>query len=120
MSESLLGVFGLLVGITIPLASFATGLLNERTGHPNGQFYSLADRFHNEAGDNDLWAPFASDGRANTHVFVSKQHRVSGGEVELVAEDVFPSALRITVDVYDAARRLERPVRHVMVIPVGR
>ncbi|MHC4094234.1 MAG: hypothetical protein ACYSVY_28835, partial [Planctomycetota bacterium] len=32
----------------------------------------------------------------------------------------FPHALRITVDVYDKARKLERPLRHVMVLPVGR
>ncbi len=31
----------------------------------------------------------------------------------------FPVALRITVDVYDDNMRLDRPVRHVMVIPVG-
>lgn len=32
----------------------------------------------------------------------------------------FPTALRITVDVMDDLGRLDRPVRHVMVIPVGR
>ncbi|MCP4249629.1 MAG: hypothetical protein GY778_21525, partial [bacterium] len=32
----------------------------------------------------------------------------------------FPDALRITVDVYDPAQKLERPIRHVMVLPVGR
>jgi hypothetical protein len=31
----------------------------------------------------------------------------------------FPTALRITVDVYDDAARLDRPIRHTMVIPVG-
>ncbi|UCG17474.1 MAG: type II secretion system protein [Phycisphaerales bacterium] len=31
----------------------------------------------------------------------------------------FPDALRITVDLYDDAGRLDRPIRHVMVIPVG-
>ncbi|MCC7291805.1 MAG: prepilin-type N-terminal cleavage/methylation domain-containing protein [Phycisphaerales bacterium] len=31
----------------------------------------------------------------------------------------FPTALRITVDVMDDLGRLDRPVRHVMVIPVG-
>jgi len=34
-------------------------------------------------------------------------------------DPLFPKALRITVDVYDPAGRLERPIRHVMVIPVG-
>ena len=31
----------------------------------------------------------------------------------------FPVALRITLDVYDENRRLNKPVRHVMVLPVG-
>ncbi len=31
----------------------------------------------------------------------------------------FPVALRITVDVYDDSNRFERPLRHVMVLPVG-
>lgn len=31
----------------------------------------------------------------------------------------FPTALRITVDLYDDAGRLDRPIRHVMVVPVG-
>jgi prepilin-type N-terminal cleavage/methylation domain-containing protein len=35
-------------------------------------------------------------------------------------EDVFPGALRITIDLFDGARRLEGPVRHVIVVPVGR
>ena len=30
-----------------------------------------------------------------------------------------PAALRITVDVFDRERRLDRPIRHVMTIPVG-
>jgi len=36
-----------------------------------------------------------------------------------VADDIWPAALRITVDMYDRQGRLERPIRHVMVIPVG-
>ncbi len=31
----------------------------------------------------------------------------------------FPKALRITVDLYDDAGRLDRPIRHTMVVPVG-
>ncbi len=33
---------------------------------------------------------------------------------------LFPKALRITVDVNDPAGRLDKPIRHVMVLPVGR
>lgn len=36
-----------------------------------------------------------------------------------VPDPLFPRALRITVDVYDPAGRLEKPIRHVMVLPVG-
>lgn len=31
----------------------------------------------------------------------------------------FPTALRITLDLYDDMGRLDRPIRHVMVVPVG-
>lgn len=31
----------------------------------------------------------------------------------------FPKYLRITVDLFDSANRLSRPVRHIMVLPVG-
>ena len=34
-------------------------------------------------------------------------------------DPIFPVALRITVELFDDAGRLERPIRHVMVIPVG-
>lgn len=46
-----------------------------------------------------IWAPDCAGG---------------GGE-----DALYPTALRITVDVFDEAGRFERPVRHVMVIPVG-
>lgn len=36
-----------------------------------------------------------------------------------VPDPLFPRALRITVDVYDPAGRLKKPIRHVMVLPVG-
>jgi len=36
-----------------------------------------------------------------------------------IPDSLFPKAVRITVDIYDAGRRLERPIRHVMVLPVG-
>ncbi len=35
------------------------------------------------------------------------------------ADPLFPKALRITVDLYDSAGRLEKPIRHVMILPVG-
>ncbi|MCO6439238.1 MAG: prepilin-type N-terminal cleavage/methylation domain-containing protein [Phycisphaerae bacterium] len=52
--------------------------------------------------------------RTNVHVFTA-----SRGQDGLLPEGIFPKALRITVDLWDANGRLDRPVRHVMVIPVG-
>ena len=36
-----------------------------------------------------------------------------------VPDPLFPRALRVTIDVYDRAGRLERPIRHVMILRVG-
>ena len=76
--------------------------------------YTLTGRFRNDP----EWKDHAyGDGRrANLAVFGAQRRYPSG---ELAPDEIFPSALRITVDVYDDADRLERPVRHVMVIPVG-
>jgi len=41
------------------------------------------------------------------------------GDPLTVPDAVYPYALRITIDVFDENLRLDRPVRHVMVIPVG-
>jgi type II secretory pathway pseudopilin PulG len=43
----------------------------------------------------------------------------SFGLTEKDPDPYFPAALRITVDVYDDTDRLERPIRHTMVISVG-
>ncbi len=41
------------------------------------------------------------------------------GNPRTAPDRFYPYALRITIDVYDENLRLDRPVRHVMVIPVG-
>jgi hypothetical protein len=84
--------------------------------------YSLADRFRGADGpdfDSDYgWPQLAPDGkRANLVVFTATRPSVTGGEP--APDDMFPGALRITIDVFDKDRRLDRPIRHVMVIPVG-
>lgn len=85
-------------------------------------FYSLKDRFVGNSGVG--WVPLSLDGRPNLVAFGA--HRRDPGPTAnvaddlIVTEDIFPGALRITVDLYDNERRLERPIRHVMVIPVGR
>ena len=44
--------------------------------------------------------------------------RINGGSPGQ-ADRYYPVALRITVDLYDQARRLERPIRHVFILPIG-
>jgi hypothetical protein len=46
-------------------------------------------------------------------------HYWSPAGVEPAKDAFYPTALRITVDAFDEAGRFERPIRHVMVIPVG-
>jgi hypothetical protein len=70
----------------------------------------------------------------STHIFYAQKPRPSCFDMFLDAngnavggvtlppdmpDSLFPKALRITVDIYDSAGRLERPIRHVMVLPVG-
>ncbi len=98
------------------------------TNHPERKSYSLANRFLGPELSRDLdngWAPLSPDGRPNLVVFGpgrrwdSNGNRLPDLQDEIVPEDVFPSALRITVDLFDPLQRLERPTRHVMVVPVG-
>ncbi len=89
--------------------------------HPDGLEYSLDVRFGTRRDMNiDFRAP---GGRANIASFGAGrrgQADLNGdGRLDMVAEDIFPIALRVTVDLYDSRRNLDRPKRHVMVIPVG-
>ena len=89
--------------------------------HIDGTDYALADRFRSTAWDPSNWPEIGTDSRPNTVAFVASRIRqTSATDSEYVSDDVFPSALRVTVDVFDREGRLDRPVRHVMVIPVGR
>jgi hypothetical protein len=116
-------------------------LLTQPTCHPDrypcpnaNDWYSLAERFVGTAGvpfpelqvnSESAWGPLAPDGRPNLIVFGAARRNLGPDgaptteDDEIVPEDVFPSALRITIDVYDEDRRLARPTRHVMVISVG-
>jgi type II secretory pathway pseudopilin PulG len=62
---------------------------------------------------------FARSGVGSNHVFYARMQEAGGNGIP-VLDPLFPRALRITVDVYDRAGRLERPIRHVMILPVGR
>ncbi len=76
----------------------------------------LGDRF-GESPDPQLLSNVYGNGvSANFAAFVANR----GGSVDApILDELFPTALRITVDVYDDGKRLARPIRHVMVIPVG-
>lgn len=102
-------------------------LLNTRTTHSDGGFYSLSDRFRTNGfpgADADAWDPIGPAGRSNPGNLVlfaasrPLQPQLPNERI-VVPDDVFPSALRITVDLFDKDRRLDKPIRHVMVIPVG-
>ncbi len=79
--------------------------------------YSLDERFGNENPDPQWRKHGYNNGpTANFAVFTANR----GGPIDApIADELFPTALRITVDVYDDGHRLARPIRHVMVIPIG-
>jgi len=92
-------------------------------GGQGAQEYTLQDRF-----SMDQWPewhrdhPFASSpARPNLAVFTATRGTpsTSTGPGEIVRDDVFPAALKITLDLFDDGHRLERPVRHVIVAAVG-
>ncbi len=94
---------------------------------PPGAFYSLAERFRGAGfpGASPMaWAD--PGGQPNLAIFTASRPRWRdfGGDPfpdvsDTVPDPMFPGALRITVDVFDAQQRLDKPVRHVMVIAIG-
>ena len=111
----------------IELHAALNDLLNLPTARPDGETYSFADRFNGQVlqDDPNAWLELAADTRPNLMVFGAARRNLgpdgTPGNVDdkFVPEDIFPRALRITVDVYDDQLRLERPIRHVMILPVG-
>ena len=105
------------------LCSDLRSLLCEQTTHAGGWPYSLADRFSKVACGNpypsEPWGQLAADDRPNMPAFTATRPNVDPANRELAPDDVWPGALRMTVDLYDREFRLERPIRHVMVIPIG-
>ncbi len=94
-----------------------SSLINDQSVQADGRRYSLADRFRRDP-DPNAWQHVVPDGRANLVTFTAMRPHQSNSEP--VPDDLFPGALRITIDVFDRAGRLDRPIRHVMVLPVGR
>lgn len=87
-------------------------LFDQNTAAP----YSLGDRFGESPDPQWLGSGYDNGVSANFAAFVANR----GGTTDApVLDELFPTALRITVDVYDDAKRLARPIRYVMVIPVG-
>jgi hypothetical protein len=89
-------------------------LLFRELGGPPGESYSMRTRFRN--GEEWRNPNLTANDRINANAFVATRRDTNG---TIIPEDVFPAALRITVDVFDSARRLARPIRHVIVVPVG-
>ena len=94
-------------------------LLTAKLGGTGVDIYSLEDRF---GGKDSTWTEL-SGGIPNLAVFTARLPKMdaNGNPIpgEYIPDDVFPAALRITIDVYDRERRLDRPIRHVIVAPVG-
>lgn len=119
-------------------------LLQSVETRADGAKYSLWERIRGGAfaaksppsgyGDFEPWDSLtdALDGtntnRANTQVFAATRPvhsdlttgAVTASDLDNVVPDpVFPSAIRITIDVFDPQRRLGRPTRYVIIAPVG-
>jgi type II secretory pathway pseudopilin PulG len=101
-------------------------LLEDRLGGRGIRLYSLNERFGPPPTDWIDEAPWlysaaVASQRPNIAVFTAARREPPVGVQPgaIVPEDIFPAALRITVDVYDRERRLDRPVRHVFVVPIG-
>lgn len=93
-------------------------LLTLERGQGENFHYSLRDRFQDPGSVwvNEAWIEHGPNPRANVAVFTAKRKDASGNDIP---EDIFPKMLRITVDLYDTNRRLEKPIRHVMILQVG-
>ncbi len=89
-------------------------LLTLDLGSESPYRYSLFSRFR----QGEQWRnpSITGNDRTNAAIFAATRINAAG---EVSPEDVFPAALRITVDLFDNTGRLERPIRHVIVVPVG-
>ncbi|MBI1825144.1 MAG: hypothetical protein HY287_12315 [Planctomycetes bacterium] len=115
-----------------------SSLLCNQVFHADGACpYSLADRFDpsvakdycKPAHTKSIWPQLSPDkDRPNLALFNASHPFCTCDGVTTdwatsseanVPDDIFPGALRITVDLYDPERRLDKPIRHVMVIPIG-
>ena len=118
LQEAATALFGSAVGTPENKQwSNLNSLLNEQSVQADGRRYALVDRFR-RGPDISAWQHIDPTGRANLVAFTANRPHITTGEP--VPDDIFPGALRITIDVFDDARRLGRPIRRVFVVPVGR
>ncbi|MHC4697477.1 MAG: PulJ/GspJ family protein [Planctomycetota bacterium] len=90
-------------------------LYKDELGEDRHARYRLKDRF---GGTQTFWnsCGYGDGERGNMAFFAAMGDDPSAGVAE---EDIFPVALRVTVDLYDKEHRLERPIRHVIIARVG-
>lgn len=85
--------------------------------------YNLRQRFGGGADNFDVtWHSTGFDNAIRPNLVVFTAERATSpfpGPVQPLPETVFPAALRITIDLVDDQKRMARPTRHVMIIPVG-
>lgn len=103
-------------------AGFLNLLLGDNRG--DGGAYNLRARFGGPKNDGYIanWHAhgFGDNVRPNLTVFTAERATDPLlGPVQTLKETVFPAALRITIDLVDDQKRLDRATRHVMIIPVG-
>ncbi|MBU0718463.1 MAG: hypothetical protein KJ749_09470, partial [Planctomycetes bacterium] len=123
------GVFWFDPGAADPLVSVEDVIADPKVNSERGQrleelirysragaSYSIRERFTTVGPVEWRDHGFGDDDRANLAVFAASRRDTND---VVVPEEIFPAALRITVDMFDREGRLERPIRHVMVIPVG-
>ena len=116
--RSLLEAVANAIVIDPPRGRRLSALLTDALGG-NGS-YSLQERFGgmDDVWLDDLWLyPTGNSDRRPYVAAFRRQPSATGGLHE--KDDVLPAALRITIDVFDRKRRLDRPVRHVIVVSVG-
>ena len=123
--RSLMEAVASAIVINPPSGKRLSALLTDALG--GNASYSLQERF---GGMDDVWLDDLwlyptgnSDRRPYVAAFIANRREPPSPPGFLpgaiIPEDVFPAALRITIDVFDRERRLDRPVRHVIVVPVG-
>ena len=106
------------VGTGTPLAELETLAQTYNSGAPTVAAnlrtlgITIGDRFR------DPLSNGVGLGATSTPVWFANDQVNTGGSAG-DPDRYFPVALRVTVDIYDGSNRFDRPMRHVMILPVG-